>query len=243
MLLSFELQLTPQKKKKLKKTVRSSASASPTKRASASRRLSGTVTPVVSILRPDGTKVSSSADVSQKGRSLGSDGHLGSGTLTPRVGGAERIEADDPVGVDLTPKKKKGKDKHLTHSHSVPQLKIVTGALSQEVHVKEKYTNVNRDVNIVNAQTHAVNTKRARLQGLAKQLQKLFLGDRSHLGHVLKSLGDQRVSKGQRKKGKRKASESSGEERVVLEDEEEDLDPRGRPPRDGDPLVHIFIDQ
>ncbi|KAF8628958.1 hypothetical protein AX15_003618 [Amanita polypyramis BW_CC] len=255
MLLSPELQTTPRKKKKIKKVTRSGAGRSPAKKASAKYRLSGTATPIVSILRPDGTITARNPDASRKRRSLDSDGHLGSGTLTPRVGGAGQIEADDLVGMDSTPKK--GKDNNLPHLRSVPQLKIVTGTIQEGpakevldsrtcaagpvVRVKGKYANVNHD-NITNAQTHAVNTKRTRLLGLAKQLQELFLEDRSRLDHVLNSLEHQRVSKSQRKKGKRKASQSSGEDRVVLEDEDEDLDPRGRPPRNGDPLIHVFID-
>jgi hypothetical protein len=210
MLLSPASQLKSRKKKKTEKTI--------------TGPVSGAATPVVSILRPDGTIAGggSSVDASRKKPNLETDGVSGSGTLTPRTG------QDDE-----TPKKK-GNGKGLALSRPVPQLKILTDpeAASAQARAKGKHPNVN----IANAQTHAVNTKRARLQNLAKQLQGLFPQDKVRLDHVLKWLEKQ-------KKEKHKASESSGEERIVLDDEEEDLDPRGRPPRKGDPLVHVFIDQ
>lgn len=203
MVLSPASQITPRKKKKTKKTI--------------TGPVPGATTPVVSILRPDGTMVGggSGVDASRKKPNLEADGVSGSGTLTPRVG------PDDE-----TPKKKG----NVAHSRPVPQLKILTDP--DAASTPRKHPNVN----IANAQTHAVNTKRARLQNLAKQLQGLFPQDKARLDHVLKWLEKQ-------KKEKHKASESSGEERIVLDDEEEDLDPRGRPPRKGDPLVHVFIDQ
>ena len=212
MLLSPDSQLKTRRKKKTKKTI--------------TCPVSGVATPVVSILRPDGTIVGGGIDASRKKPNLETDGVSGSGTLTPKV--------------DETPKKK-----GLAHSRPVPQLKILIDpeAASAQAQVSASGTATvqakgkkHPNVNIANAQTHAVNTKRTRLQNLAKQLQGVFPQDKARLDHVLKSLEKQ-------KKEKHKTPESSGEERVVLEDEEEDLDPRGRPPRKGDPLVHVFIDQ
>lgn len=215
------------------------------------KMISGAATPVVSILLPDGRVVggstsSTNVNVNRKRRSLESDGFSGSGTLTPRMGAGTWAQVDQ---INVTPKK--GKDKGLARPRSVPQLKILTdpGAAADEqqqgdiqqaqVVAKRKHANVN----IANAQTHAVNTKRARLQNLAKQLQGLFPDDKARLDYVLKSLQKQKLWKSKEKKEKHKASESSGEDRIVFEDEDEELDPRGRPPRKGDPLIHVFIDQ
>ena len=231
------------KNKKIKKTIKSGAG------------ISGAATPVVSILRPDGTMVGGGgSDVNRKRRSLESSG---SGTLTPRIGAGTWAQDDQ---INVTPKK--GKDKGLARPRSVPQLKILTdpgaaaAADSQQQQQQGRERDVHQDVrveaiakrkhasvNIANAQTHAVNTKRARLQNLAKQLQGLFPDDKARLDYVLKSLQKQKLWKSKEKKEKHKASESSGEDRIVFEDEDEELDPRGRPPRKGDPLVHVFIDQ
>ncbi|KAK2462816.1 hypothetical protein APHAL10511_005207 [Amanita phalloides] len=250
MLLSPKSQ--PRKKKRLNKPMTSSANPSPAKKTIDVSKLSGSATPIMSILRPDGTIIGRSADASRKRQSLGSDGYSGSGTLTPRMG------AIDGGGVELTPTKartkKKGKDKGLSHSRSVPELKISTteegphlqvemlDSGTATVHVKDKHANVN----MANAQTHAVNTKRAQLLILARQLQEVFPNDKRHLEHVFRSLDKQKLWKPHNKpteKQKQVAVEStsSGDERIVFEDDE-DLDPRGRPPRKGDPLIHVFID-
>jgi hypothetical protein len=278
MLLSPPLQHTPRKKqkkqKKQKKTpvvapppirvkVRNARSTSP------SKRMSGNVTPVM-ILRPDGTIVGADGggggaaagrtagkDTHVKRRSIGSDGYLGSGTLTPRV----RAQVDELAGLDVTPtKKKRGKEKltlTLNHSRSEPQMKFSAGEGPSDedifgsagaTPVKDKVTgkeggktkSTTTNVNTANAQTHAVNTKRAKLQGLARQLQELFPEDKRNLNRVIKSLEGQKKGGSN---GKRAVSESSGEDVALGVEGEEEFDPRGRPPRSGDPLIHVFIDQ
>jgi hypothetical protein len=242
------LRLSPNSRKKNNKKIK--------KMIKPGAGISGAATPVVSILRPDGTIVGGGgSDVNRKRRSLESSG---SGTLTPRMGVGTWAQHDQ---INVTPKK--GKDKGLSRPRSVPQLKILTdpvdavaAADEQQQQQQGRERNVHQDVrvqvvaqrkhanvNIANAQTHAVNTKRARLQNLAKQLQGLFPDDKFRLDYVLKSLQKQKLWKSKEKKEKHKASESSGEDRIVFEDEDEELDPRGRPPRKGDPLVHVFIDQ
>lgn len=258
---------TPRKKKKQKKTPVTSPITIKEKKSPSKHGVSGNVTPVMamSILRPDGTIIGGGMANRTKRRSTGSDSYLGSGTLTPRVGGSglwsvqgesTEPDAEDLAGVDVTPKKKKnrkGKEKDeksiLSHSRSVPEMKHeddeeIFGPRVSAAKKGGKYPSLN----IAKAQSHAVNTKRARLQGLARQLQELYPEDKRCLDRVLKSLASQkRKEKG--KGGRAKVLESSEEEHVGRmrgeldgDREDEELDPRGRPPRKGDPLIHVFID-
>ena len=88
----------------------------------------------------------------------------------------------------------------------------------EEEEEEELKTPTQRDINagrnVRGGDTHG--SKMGRLQELAKELQRTFPAEQDLLVDVEAGLGASRV---------------------------EEADPRGRPPREGDPLVHVFIDQ
>ncbi|TFK32794.1 hypothetical protein BDQ12DRAFT_474965 [Crucibulum laeve] len=181
-------------------------------------------------------------------------------------GGEGRLDGGGVDGSKAESKKKKKtrtKRRALTHSKSVPQLradteeKVAEGgdkidiANAVEVNAvvaaeggggagtlpgKKSKSKKEREKEKKVAETEEQpKTKRERLIALAKKLQEQFPAERRELEGVMGRLQRQVLVK-RHPTGKLVTSDGDDEE------DEEEVDPRGCPPKDGDTLVHVFID-
>lgn len=192
------------------------------------------------------------------------------GTRTPKVRGADitggMVDESGPKPREKKKKVRTRASKTLIHSQSFPDLKVDntpgegtsdTGGQGKK-ETKEKVRK-----HEVTATTPEIfkQDKRSRLIGLARKLQQLFPEQQADLGKVVNRLENRTQrrngpeetnpvanSNGKRGKGHVRIESVStdlpedDEEQMEEPDGSEELDPRGRPPRKGDTLIHIFVD-
>lgn len=193
------------------------------------------------------------------------------GTRTPKVRGPPDVAGGilDESGPKPKEKKKKPRtraSKTLIHSQSFPNLKVddtlgegssdTGGQGKKETKGKERKREV-----AATAPEIVEQDKRSRLIGLARKLQQLFPEQQADLGKVVNRLQNRSQrrggpeetnsvanSNGKRGKGHVRTESADtelpegDEDQMEAPDGSEEFDPRGRPPRKGDTLIHVFVD-
>ena len=187
------------------------------------------------------------------------------GTRTPKVRGPDVAGGIlDESGPKPREKKKKARtraSKTLIHSQSFPDLKAdnTLGEGSSDTGGQGK----KREHEVTATPPEIIEQdKRSRLIGLARKLQQLFPEQQVNLGKVVNRLQKRTQrrnrpeetnsvanSNGKRGKGHVRTESVDSElpegdiDQMEEPDGGEELDPRGRPPRKGDTLIHVFVDQ
>ena len=193
------------------------------------------------------------------------------GTRTPKVRGPDVAGGIlDESGPNPREKKKKARtraSKTLVHSQSFPDLKAdnTLGEGSSDTGGQgKKETKGKERKNGVTAMAPEIveQDKRSRLIGLARKLQQLFPEQQVNLRKVVNRLQNRpqrrnvpeetnSVANSNGKRGKGHVRTESvdtelpegDEDQMEEPDGSEELDPRGRSPRKGDTLIHVFVDQ
>jgi len=193
------------------------------------------------------------------------------GTRTPKVRGPDVaggiLDESEPKPREKKKKVRRRVSKTLIHSQSFPDLKVDNtlgeGTSDTGCQGKKETKGKERKHEVTATAPEIVEQdKRSRLIGLARKLQQLFPEQQVDLGKVVNRLesrtqrryGPEETnsvvnSNGKRGKGHVRTESvdtdlpERDEDQMEEPDGSEELDPRGRPPRKGDTLIHVFVDQ